>query len=62
LEAILRGRSGHPFAITGIVEIGKLEPMESPSVDGLAAPEHSLGGGQIPWILPGMVIRKIPRE
>jgi len=37
LEAILRGRSGHPFAIAGIVENGLVKPLD-PTV---RLPEHA---------------------
>jgi hypothetical protein len=37
LEAILRGRSGHPYAIAGIVENGLVKPLD-PAV---RLPEHA---------------------
>ena len=37
LEAILRGRSGNPFAIAGIVENGLVKPLD-PAV---RLPEHA---------------------
>lgn len=37
LEAILRGRSGHPFAVAGIVENGLVKPLD-PAV---RLPEHA---------------------
>jgi hypothetical protein len=37
LEAVLRGRSGHPFAVAGIVENGLVKPLD-PAV---RLPEHA---------------------